>query len=148
MEKGEAQRLKKYLAGLNIKPLEDSLYAPEIVKDEEIGNRADIWFRFGKNKVGLEYTHYVMNPGWALAVAKEICKHFKVKKAGFEETGYMKSLDDFLKCKIFHYDIDLRTKLADLNTTHQKEHQNKLERLKKAKSLYIKEAKELFKGIS
>ena len=78
--KGEAAKIKAILK-------EEAYVCPEMKKGEHLG---DFWVDWYGNRLELGYT---FGGGfgfgeWAKAVAQEICRRFKIKKAGWDSVGY------------------------------------------------------------
>lgn len=88
-EKGETQKIKATLK-------ETSYVCPDIKSSIHAG---DFWVEWDGNRLGLGYSFgaMMMNGEWALAVALEICRHFKIKKAGWDSVGYCKNMEEFMR---------------------------------------------------
>jgi hypothetical protein len=59
----------------------------------------DFWVDWKGNKLELGYT--VVDSDWAQAISHELCKRFKVKKAGWDSVGFCKDIENFKKAKAF-----------------------------------------------
>lgn len=67
-------------------------------KIREIGVQ-DFWVTWKSNRLELGYT--VVDSDWAQAIAYELCKRFKIKKAGWSAVGYCKDITQFKRAKAY-----------------------------------------------
>lgn len=119
-DKGEAKKIKK------IFPNKSTFVCPRINNDQAIG---DFWVTWNRNKLELGYSFgSPLNGEWTLAVALEIARRFKIKKAGWDSVGYCKTMDEFMQSKIFAYTPPIIGWVCGVNKlrNHYKEQAEKL----------------------
>ena len=94
-EKGEAIKIKAFLK-------EETYVCPQLKLREPMG---DFWVSWSGNRLDLGYSFGSwLNGEWALAVGLEICRRFKIKKAGWDSVGYCKNMEEFMRSKpMKHY---------------------------------------------
>jgi hypothetical protein len=94
MKPGEANKIMSFFT-----PGTDLLSAP-VLKGYD--RRAHCWIECSGNKIDIGYSFGGMHNGeWANAIAVEIIKRFKVRKAGWDSIGYCDDINSVLKARPF-----------------------------------------------
>jgi hypothetical protein len=59
-------------------------------------DEAICWIELDGYKLSIEYTAHPICHEWAVTIGKEVIKHFKVKKAGWDSIGYCPTVDEVM----------------------------------------------------
>jgi hypothetical protein len=98
MYPGEIKKVKPFLDKSDLKaPLIGNQTIPCDCWDESVGNKIELGYTFGNG---------FLNAEWANAIAIEIIKRFKVKKAGWDCIGYCDNVNEVKNARPFHLFID------------------------------------------
>jgi len=105
--KKDSKHVRKLVAQIGSTPSDKGNY--RYVEGPSIDKyKLDCWIHWRGPRLEIGYAAGAYLGEWAKAIALEICKRFRPKRAGHDAIGYIKDLDQFITTRPFDVEMRLR----------------------------------------
>lgn len=146
--KSDSKKVRKLVAKIGEAPGDKGSY--RYVKGPTIdGYTLDCWIHWRGPRLEIGYASHAYMSDWAKAVALEICKRFRPKRAGWDAIGYMKNLEQFLTTKPFDTEMKIRQnvmKRSGVDDELKRQWKKEIQDMKKYQKIVIDAAVKIFEG--